>query len=174
MRRVLCTIVVCLLGTLAPARAEWLVNQQGACVRQWTPDSLLLGPAVILDVPLLPIRFIEGGVVEAAECPAEECGVAKRTGLGVAGVIIGALSGFFGVFSDVVTGFGDTVTGGVFEFTAPDPTRLTLWPIRFVPLADVYCFFGRPQDPTIDPCGRVEFEVPPEDQFWRPPWWQLR
>lgn len=174
MRRILCVIALALLGARAPARAEWVVDAHGQCVRQWTPESLLLGPEVILDLPLLPVRLIAGGVVEAAECPAEECSAAKRTGLGAAGVLIGALSGTFAVFSGAVTGFGDTITGGAVEFTAPDPTRLTLWPIRFVPLADTFCFFGRPHDPTVDRCGRTEFEVPPQYQWWRPPWWRLR
>ena len=172
MRWVIGVVALSALGLAATARAEWVVNQDGQCVRQWTPRSLWRGPETMVDAPLVPIRFVEGGIAEAAECSADECGPTKRALLGSAGVVLGAASGSFAAFTNFLTGFGETVTGGTVEFSEPDAERFTLWPTRFVALSDVCCFVGRPRNPTVDRCGRVEFDVPPAEQWWQPPWWR--
>jgi len=144
----------------SPAVAEWVVNDQGQCVNVWTPESLLRGPKAMLDAPLVPIRFFLGGAVEAAACPDAKCGTLKKGFLGAAGIMIGTVFGTFHGLADAVGGLTDLLSGGTLEWTADDPTRFTLHPIRFVMLGDVCCFFGRPVEWWKDRCGRV---------IWSPP-----
>ena len=154
------------------ASAEWVVDERGQCVRVWTWASLFKGPEAMLDSPLVPIRFALGGIVEAVECPDEECGVFRKTLLGTGGVMLGLVFGTFNGFFDAVSGFSDTLTAGHLGWSADDPTRLSLWPIRFVMLGDTCCFFGRPYDYTRDRCGRTVLNIPPSDRWWEPPWWR--
>src|SRR5262245_13127231 len=91
----------------APARAAWVVDETGECRRIWTPASLYAGPRIMLDSPLVPIRFVVGGVAQAIECPDTECNGLEKTGLGAAGVLIGATFGTFEGFMDVTLGFAD-------------------------------------------------------------------
>lgn len=159
------------LVAAAPAAGEWKVDAQGACVREWTPRDLLRGPTAMLDAPLVPIRFIEGAVVDAADCSPEACGPTARTLLGTSGVLLGAGFGTLWAFVDLVLGFLETFSGGAVELSEPDPTRLSLRPIHFVLPGDVCCVFMRPQPLGRDRCGRTIYELP-APQPWQPPWWR--
>jgi len=160
-----------LLCAAAPSPAAWLVDEHGACVRRWTPRSLLIGPAMVLDAPLVPIRFIAGGAVQAAECPPAECSGGRRVWLGTAGVLLGAVYGPLVGFMDLGMGVFETLTGGYGDLFPPDPTRLTLRPIRFVAVGDSCCVFARPRDPTVDRCGRGAHRSTGPNA-WDPPWWR--
>jgi hypothetical protein len=112
------------------ARAgEWVTRADGACVELWTAGDLLRGPTAILNGALLPFRSLAGGFALAAN----ECSVAGGCSITspfypILGPILG---GTFGVYW-ILTGFADTVTGGLGLLSSPDAATLSLSPV--VPL----------------------------------------
>jgi hypothetical protein len=128
------------------AVAEWVVNDRGDCVSEWTAASLLRGPTAMLNALPVPIRSAAGGVQVALDDPAQG-GVKRKVLLTPTLATIGGAMGLIESGVWLGTGLVDTVTGGYFAI-APEPaTELSVAPIRpmFAPGG------GRP---ATDPCGR--------------------
>jgi hypothetical protein len=128
---------VALAGLIAAwasgASAAWVVDEQGQCVRTWTPASLGRGPAAVANAPLVPFRSIAGGVQVARDGWG---GNAQRRVLLPALLVAGgAVMGTFEAVVWAVTGVADTLTGGYLEIAPEEATRLSVEPLTplFVP-----------------------------------------
>ncbi len=130
------------------ARAGWVVNDHGECVRAWTSASLARGPLAILNAPLLPVRSLVGGVQMANDdrVPGLRRKILLTPLLAVGG-------GVMGVVESVIwlgAGLADTVTGGYFAVAPDEATELSVSP---VPPAFAESP-GASREPATDPCGR--------------------
>jgi len=151
-RRSICLIRASLLVTVvlwaSGARAAWVVNETGECVRAWTPASLGRGPAAMLNAPLLPLRSAVGGVLVARDdrSPGMKGKILLPPMLAVVGGAIGLVESAVWLGS----GLTDTATGGYFEIAPEEATRLGVEPVRPPFLPDA----RRPLRESADRCGR--------------------
>ncbi len=175
MKKLSGLLFVSILTLTSEVSAEWLVDEDGRCVNRWTPASLLIGPTVMLDAPLVPLRFMRGGFEAAWNCPASRCSRFRKTCLGILGVGLGLVYGTLSASFDAAMGYSAFVTAGWWWVIVPDETRLSLRPINFVPIDHENLVFERPVDHNKDLCGRVRWpdweEEPPHPWFdyWFPP-----
>lgn len=82
--------------SLSPSAAgadEWVVDDTGQCVRNWTPRSLARGPIAMTNGILLPFRSLAGGFTD-----------------GVVGAVMSPIGFFVGLGEGVIW-----LTTGVFE-----------------------------------------------------------
>jgi hypothetical protein len=142
--RLVTFLLVVLLRSTA-ARADWVVNEHGECVRQWTTASLARGPAAMLNAPLLPFRSAVGGVLEARESPGS--GLREKIMLPP---ILAFGGGAMGLVESLIwlgTGLADTLTGGYFGIAPDEATRLAIDPVR-------PAFLTAAGQGSTDHCGR--------------------
>lgn len=130
--------IVATLAAGVPARAAWVVDAQGRCVREWAPAAMLRGPTAMLSAPTAPFREAAGVFTDMSPGP------------GIWGPPLAGLSFMGGLIDTVVwlgTGIADTVTGGYFAIAPTEATALGVAPMRpaFVRPAP-----AKPQDR----CGR--------------------
>ena len=137
-----CCLVVCLLGSGNQAFGICTIGPTRQCRDSWTLSTLLVGPTVLLDSPLVPIRFLGGAVAYTRDC--DDCSTSGYIARAAGNTLIAIAYGTFHGFMDAVAGFVSIATAGFLDWTEDDPTRFTLQPIRFVHLGDVCCFWGRP------------------------------
>src|SRR5690349_16241817 len=71
------------------AAAAWRLNGAGECVREWTPASLVRGPAALVNAPLLPFRTAAGGVQTALDDPTPNPGIVRRVALPALLAVVG-------------------------------------------------------------------------------------
>jgi hypothetical protein len=154
---VLLLLVLSLLALSASAaRAEWVVDAEGKCVRIWTPASLARGPLAIADAPLVPARYLAGGIDELGDPPDPAWSKVERGGFAAGYVPLAGVTGFGAMLSSIGFGLMDTLTGGYFELTPDDPQRFTVQPEKlgvFSPEA----FDGTRSEQRLDNCGRPLF-----------------
>jgi hypothetical protein len=145
------------------------VGPDGACHGRWTPTALLEGPTVILDAPLVPIRFLAGAVAQTRAC--EDCTAGACLARGAGYTLIAATYGTFAAYMDATMGFVGLLSAGFIDWVEPDPIRFTLRAIRFEHSGDVCCFWGRPY-PSDDETeesrpqaawGRLRAAIAPRD-----------
>jgi hypothetical protein len=117
-----------LLGA-SGARADWVLNENGECVRRWSPASLGRGPAAIVNAPLLPFRTGVGGVMLASTDRTPNPGWVRRISLPPLLAVAGGGMGLVEAVIWLGTGLADTVTGGYFEVAPDEATRLAIAPL---------------------------------------------
>jgi len=147
MNRTGILVAAALSAVLAAPRSAptaWVVNEQGQCVDEWSPQSMARGPAAIVNAPLVPFRSAAGGVLEATDKGGS--GFMQRavvpTMLGVVGLGMGVVESVIWV----MTGVADTLTGGYFGISSEEATQLSVAPIR--------PYFSDRPPPETDRCGR--------------------
>lgn len=140
------------------ARAEWKVDEEGKCVRTWTPASLALGPKAIADAPLVPARYLSGGVSELSDPPDPAWSEVERVGFAAGNVPLSGVTGFVEALSSLGFGLMDVFTGGYFEFSPSKPQQFTLEPEKVGALSPQR-FPGTSGEQRLDPCGRPLFPL---------------
>lgn len=140
------------------ARAAWVVDAEGKCVSEWTAASLARGPLAIADAPLVPARYLAGGIEELGGPLDPAWNRVERVGFTAGYVPLVGITGFGAALT--ATGFGlmDTLTAGYFELTPDNPSRFTLQPEKLGVLSpDPYP--GTRDELRLDPCGRPIFPL---------------
>ena len=138
-------------GVAGPASAAWVVDAQGKCVEQWSPESLVRGPTAMLMAPTAPFRNAAGVFAYA---PPPEPGT--KAGFDPWEPVVAVLSGTAGVIDTGVwlgTGLADTVTGGYFAIAPYSATQLSLDPLIPPLTSDAQRHAIEAKRP--DPCGRI-------------------
>ena len=155
-----CLLLAALLSMVSSgtARAEWKVDEEGKCVRTWTPASLARGPMAIADAPLVPARYIAGGIDELGDPPDPAWNKVERVGFAAGYVPLAGVTGFGAMLSSLGFGLMDTLTGGYFELTPDDPQRFTLQAEKLGVLAPED-FEGTRSELRLDNCGRPLFPM---------------
>jgi hypothetical protein len=142
----LAMLVLAAILAAVPARAAWVVDEQGRCVERWTADDWADGPRAMLDAPIVPVRFASdaAGELRHSEAPTAE----KALYLPVV-----LVSGVQAALTQLFSGFADTITAGRFDLTETTAETLAFTPAGLDILAD------EPTDvlaaPPRDHCGRV-------------------
>ena len=143
-------VVPMLGGITGSASAAWVVDANGKCVEQWSPDSLVRGPTAMLMAPTAPFRNAAGVF---AYGPPPEPG---SRGFDFWAPVVAVLSGTAGVIDTGVwfgTGLADTVTGGYFAIAPYRATQLSLDPLIPPLTSDGQRRAIEAKRP--DPCGRI-------------------
>ena len=138
-------------GVAGPAAAAWVVDAQGKCVEQWSPESLVRGPTAMLMAPTAPFRNAAGVFAYA---PPPEPGT--KAGFDPWEPVVAVLSGTAGVIDTGVwlgTGLADTLTGGYFAIAPYRATQLSLDPLIPPLTSDGQRRAIEAKRP--DPCGRI-------------------
>jgi hypothetical protein len=109
----------------ATGHASWTLSN-GVCLHRWSPGDVTLGPRVVLNGALLPLRSTVGGVGFAAEACAPHLSCAPLAPLWiVASTAWGLGEGLYWI----ATGTADTLTFGTQALSPLDATRLRLHPL---------------------------------------------
>jgi hypothetical protein len=140
-------ILLALLLGVPPGtgRAAWVVNGEGDCVREWTPQSLARGPTAMLNAPLVPVRSAAGGVLLARTDRTPNPGLPRRILLPPLLAVVGGGMGLVETVVWLGTGLVDTVTGGYLEVAPEEATHLAV-----APLAPAFSESRAPAEPR---CG---------------------
>jgi hypothetical protein len=131
MKRIRVGLVALVFGLYAAAAAHgaWVVNEEGECVREWTPASLGRGPAAMLNAPLLPFRSAAGGVQLAASDRTPKPGLPRRILLPPLLAVAGGGMGLVESGIWLGTGLVDTLSGGYLEVAPDEATHLGVGPV---------------------------------------------
>jgi hypothetical protein len=137
--------VLCASADVAVA-GQWVVNERGSCVRQWTPSSIARGPLAMTNALTFPVRQLVGGGEAGWEEPSRSTG--QRVLLTPTMALLGLGTGIAQCLFVMGQGLADFVTGGAFDLVSDESADLSLAPMKPP-------FLEAPrQVPTTDPCGR--------------------
>lgn len=141
-------LTVALTTSAEAARGAWSVDEAGVCVERWGASDMLNGPTAILNGPILPFRQMAGGAEYAWNT--EEWWPWQISVMGPGVTLFSGAAGLLEGTWWMLTGLGDTATGGYFGFSPEEATQLSVEPQVSTMIADA----GPKPPPTEDRCGR--------------------
>ena len=135
----LCIAVLSSRGT-----AQWVLTEDGQCMRVWTRGALIRGPIALINSSTLPLRFISGGVIGWI-VSGQEHGVTGAMLEGPGLFLFMAGAGLVSTPVQAAKALAESATGGYFELVQDDEAS------NFGPV------FPFPVDPkpSPDPCLRI-------------------
>jgi hypothetical protein len=139
-------VVALLLTRPGLAHCAWTVDADGMCVRRWETSDLARGPLAIANAPLRPVRTMAGGAEYA--WTNSDWWPWYTVPFGAVAIGISGAAGLLESAWWILTGLGDTLTGGYFELTPEPALDFSLQPVLSTVIE------GPLPAPSEDRCGR--------------------